>query len=415
MAYVGWGKGVSKGGGSGYSDFGKGASNYGKNGAAIGGTYSDYGKKGAAKGGTHSDYGKKGAAKGGTHSDYGKKGAAKGGAYSDYGKGSVKGGGKAGWHPDYHDPWMPQGLNQPDFWGSCAGFSDGKSKGKKGVGKQKQAGGKQKQGAAPAAKKQKTLSADLGWKSRIQQAYGLKFKTPPVSTSLTYTCGTADEGGFVCILTCDRFEAEYASEEVFSTKKLAEESAAMAAVRGEFHEAYADAPESMKMEGALKEKEAANAAKTEIKKEIDGAAGGTKRKEPSSWLDGQASDPKSLLNSGVMILVDRSITKADMQYDIIESNGSSVATLTLHCFPDKKPVFKGKPVPGVTKDSKKQAEQNAAEAAWRAYKRQVEDKLPAHMARKEARLEEKKAEFHAKIIAKKEAEASEGVAEEADL
>jgi len=303
--------------------------------------------------------------------------------------GGHKGGGKAGWYPDQSEISMALQVISA-LGGSAAGlFKGGESKGK-GQGKS----GKQKLVVAQAGKK--SLQADLPWKSRIAHAYGKEYKTPPTKDSVVYTTEKIEGEGFTCTLTCDKFSDEYTSQEVYPSKKLAEESAAMVALKAEFAAAYREAPAAMKRKGALGGAGTAAASQKAI---VKTEGGGVKRK---SVEDGMKNlDPKSRLNFGAMVLAERPITKEDLEYTMEEKNGSAVATLTLNFLDGKS--FKGRPAPGFTKDSKKQAEQNAAEAVLKAYKRQIDQKVPEHQARKEAKEEAKKAEFAAKIEAKKAA------------
>jgi len=265
--------------------------------------------------------------------------------------------------------------------GGPAGLFQGKGQGKS---------GKQKLVVAQAGKK--SLQADLPWKSRIAHAYGKEYKEPPTKDSVVYTTEKIEGEGFTCTLTCDKFAEEYASQEVYPSKKLAEESAAMVALKAEFAAAYREAPAAMKRKGALG---AAASQKAVVKAE----GGGVKRKSGDDVTKNQ--DPKSRLNFGAMVLAERPITKEDLEYTMEEKNGNAVATLTLNFLDGKS--FKGRPAQGFTKDSKKLAEQNAAEAVLKAYKREIDEKVPEHQARKEAKEEAKKAEFAAKIEAKKAA------------
>merc|ERR1711957_63759 len=132
---------------------------------------------------------------------------------------------------------------------------------------------------------------------------------------------------------------------------------------------------------------------------------------PSGIPPGTATDPKSMVNTGFMILCGRSLTKAELEYKVTidEQRGSVAATLTLKCI-EGMPVYEGKPVLGITKENKKKAEQNAAEAAYRAYKTEIDQKMPEHQAKKAA----KKAEFGARIEALRDQEALEKE-QEADL
>jgi len=252
--------------------------------------------------------------------------------------------------------------------------------GAKGKGKDK--GFKSQKGIAQAPKKNKQIHTDLPWKSRLAQAYSTTHKTPPTKDSLVYTATPVEGAGYTCTLSCDKFSNEYETEEVFESKKMSEEAVAMAALKGEFPAIFNAVPGAMKKKGAMGGSGAALATKI--------AAFGGKRKTPAEG----PSDPVSRLNTGILILAGRPVTKEDFEYTIEEVNGSSVAVLTLHCFDEM--VFKGKPSPGTSKESKKLAKQSAATLALKAYQSQITAKLPEHEASKEA----KRAQFEAKVALK---------------
>jgi len=246
---------------------------------------------------------------------------------------------------------------------------------------------------APGSKKNKELAPDTPWKSRIAHAYGKDYVSAISKDSIIYTTVQV-EGGFTCTLTCDKFPEEYESEKVFASKKVAEESAAMVALLAQFPAWYKTVPLVMKKKRALGGFGSQAAEQEAIARR---ETGGVKRKfQDPSVQKAHPTDAKSRLNYGAMILAERPITKEDLEYTVAEVNGKSVATVTLH-FLDGNNSFKGKPALGVSKDSKKVAEQNAAEVAYKAYKDEIADKVPEHEARKEA----KQAAFQAKIDARK--------------
>jgi len=264
--------------------------------------------------------------------------------------------------------------------------------GGKGKGKGKGKGSQKKQKMAPPAKKIQSVQKDLPWKSRLAQAYSGEHKSCPTKDSLVYTAVPVEGAGYMCTLSCDKFSTEYETEEVFGCKKVSEEAVAMAALKGEFPAIYATVPAAMKKKGATGGAGAATAIKkaAETRFTPGKSPAGVKRKDPSAG----PSDPVSRLNTGVSILVARPVTKEDFVWKVEEVKGSTVATLTLHCFDDA--VFKGKPSPGSSKESKKLAKQNAATAALKAYQSQITEKLPEHEANKEA----KRAQFEAKVALK---------------
>lgn len=237
-----------------------------------------------------------------------------------------------------------------------------------------------KQKAAPQepAKKQKNLNGqiakdDLPWKSKLQNAWGQENKQPQTKGLFTYTSVQGENGSWMCTLTSESFSAEYSSEDLCESKKLAEEAAAMAALQGEYPAAYAAAPAAMRKAGASD----------------------VKRKAPEVPA-APATDPKSVLNNALMMLAERGMVKDDIVYTVTEVNDSVVASLKINCLEGKNPVFKGKAVPGTSKESKKQAQYNAAAAALKAFKAEIEEKTPEWEVRKAARKEEHEAKQAAK-------------------
>ncbi len=92
------------------------------------------------------------------------------------------------------------------------------------------------------------------------------------------------------------------------------------------------------------------------------------------------TNPKVLLDNAMKILIERPLKKGELKYVVESRNGASVATLTIHCFDNKTPVYVGEAVPGASKESKKLAERNAAETALEAYKEEIEEKTPQYEA-----------------------------------
>jgi len=234
----------------------------------------------------------------------------------------------------------------------------------------------------------------LPWKTRLAQAYSQEHRQPPTKGQIVYTSVPVEGEGFMCTVSCDKFSAGYETEEVHDSQKAAEEAAAMAALEGEFPKAYEEVPAYVKKKGAAFAAEAVGVAAS---KKADGVAaskkagkangtGAVKRKAPPS------SDAKTQLNGGFAILVGRPLTKADFEYTVAEVDGSSVATLTLHCVEEgSTSVFEGESAAGTSPQSKKQAEQYAAAAALKVYQDQIDAKLPEHTAMKEQRKAEKDA------------------------
>jgi len=98
--------------------------------------------------------------------------------------------------------------------------------------------------------------------------------------------------------------------------------------------------------------------------------------------DTGGTDAKSQLNQGIQIVVERSLTKADIVYEVAEMNGQAVATVTLNCL-DTPQSFQGPPVQIMgCRDPKKQAEFGAATIALQEFQELIDMKRPEHEARK---------------------------------
>jgi len=105
------------------------------------------------------------------------------------------------------------------------------------------------------------------------------------------------------------------------------------------------------------------------------------------------SDPKSLLNNGVMIIKGSPPAKGDIVYTVEEAGGEVTATVSITCL-DEQHEVKGSPVTGNSKANKKEAEQNAAEAATAKLQDAIDAKEPERLAKrkdKEDKREENRA------------------------
>jgi len=119
----------------------------------------------------------------------------------------------------------------------------------------------------------------------------------------------------------------------------------------------------------------------------------------------RASDAKSKLSTGVMILKGSSTLKTDIVYTTEEEGGEVTTTVSITCLDDQLEL-KGSPVVGTTKANKKEAEQNAAEAALAKLQDAIDAKEPERLAKKEAKEEERKAMW-ASILEEKKRKAAE--------
>lgn len=284
-----------------------------------------------------------------------------------------KGGGGYG---GYDDGWGGKGKVMGKFG------KKGKSKGgKPSIGRKKDGDAKTEQ------------AANLPWKSRLSQAYSSTYKLCPVKdVSVVYTTSPeGDDGLFTSTVTSDKFPGAHQAESPQISKKLAEESAAMVALQNEFPDVFATVPEEEKDKGA-----AAFFGYEDTPK----APKGEKRKSPSDEVKPNIPvepDAKSKLNSGLMILLGRSLTKGDTEFGVNEVDGHQVGTVTLNCLDQQ--VFEGEPVAGVSKEAKKLTQFSAATVALASLQDQIDAKIPEH----EARKAEKKASFEAKKLEKEAA------------
>jgi len=309
--------------------------------------------------------------------DYGGHGKGKGGGDSSRshgGKGEK--GRKGNRQPDEHD--VQKAVAVMEALGLADRLTARLAKGQGKTGKLKQA-----LEQLASGKKHHKLGADLPqnrWKSRLAAAYGKAYKAAPTKESLVYTTAKSEGGGWTCVLRCDRFVTEYASESPCDSEKLAMETVAMNALQSEYPEVYAELPGSVKNAGAragLSGAGSATARKAVVKERRP-----LKRKADST--PGAGRDAKSRLNSGMQVVCDRPITKGEIEYSATEVDDTTVATVTLNCFDDK-PVFTGQPVPGTSQEAIRMAEHSAAEEALKEYAKQIDDAIPEFQARKEIR------------------------------
>lgn len=273
-------------------------------------------------------------------------------------------------------------MQQNQQWGCKGG-----GKGKGGDGKGKWAKG----GNAPPAKKQTApIAADLPFRARLNQALQGKFKDEfSAKENLEYT--TVQEGAvFTCELSSDKFSQPYSSDGPAASRKQAEENAAMKAFKEEFPELFRSVPQAVKKMAADLRGEKRKAGDAGVGSGAGQGSGG--------------KDPKSLLNMGVTIMVGRSILKGEVDYIVEEKGSFCQAKCTVNCdeIEGAPKVFTGKRVNGMSKTDKKQAEQNAAEAALAEFQEQIDVLMPEHEAKKVAREEERRVKM-AEMRAAKEA------------
>jgi len=243
----------------------------------------------------------------------------------------------------------------------------------------------------PQKKQTAAIAADLPFRARLNQALQGKFKDEfTAKENLEYT--TVQEGAdYTCELTSDKFSQPYSSDGPATSRKQAEENAAMQAFQEEFPDLFRSVPPAVK--------KAAADLRGEKRKAGDAGPG-------SGAAQGSGGkDPKSMLNMGVTIMVGRSILKGEVDYVVEEKGNGCQAKCTINCdeIEGAPKVFTGKRVNGLSKTDKKQAEQNAAEKALAEYQVQIDALMPEHEAKKVAREEERQAKMAEMRAAKEEA------------
>jgi len=147
-----------------------------------------------------------------------------------------------------------------------------------------------------------------------------------------------------------------------------------------------------------------------LKKKMVGQEQSRKRKFGE---DGEELDPKSRLNSAMALVSPQPITKGMIEYEIVEQDGTTTASVTLKCLEGKPQSFTGEPQDGVSQKIKKDAEKSAAAAALEGLKVQIEAATGAHAETKKARTAEKSEAWKVVLAKKKEEEAAEKAAKKA--
>mmetsp|Transcript_53717 Transcript_53717/g.85495 ORF Transcript_53717/g.85495 Transcript_53717/m.85495 type:complete len:303 (-) Transcript_53717:233-1141(-) len=256
----------------------------------------------------------------------------------------------SGWLPD--DIWLLQKLLQ-----GIGGAGKGSGKGSWG-----------KSQSTTSPKTSAAVAGDLPFRARLLHACQQKNIKTVGKDFIIYNTERNDEGQWVSQLICEKFKEIYASEPAV-TKKQAEENAAMQAMKGEFATLFKQAPMALKKKAE------------DVKSRPE-----EKKKQGCSLQAFRMMDAKGKLNTGLMILVGRSITKGEVNYTVESKGYEMQATVTINCLDDGPKTFKGRPCADA-----KQAEMAAAAAALKMYQKQIEAMIPEHEARKTAKEAEKQA------------------------
>lgn len=179
----------------------------------------------------------------------------------------------------------------------------------------------------------------------------------------TFETDAVDERGkmYVTTLNSSLLSQEYKTPVPCHNKKLAEQQCATAALEAEFPEASAH----------LSALGAAGAEWSEW-----WSQGGKGKKRKSIISDPANADAKSLLSHNMSVLLDRSVTKADLVYDVTPAEGGYAATLTMPNYDG------GKRYQGDPAASRKDAEHAAAQAALDDLQDIIAPALEAHQEKK---------------------------------
>lgn len=221
------------------------------------------------------------------------------------------------------------------------------------------------QSAQPAAPVPET-----SFKGLVHDAMTKALGRPVQKGEVTYQHeDVVDEAGNVlvaAIIECPLWQNVYQGE-AQSTKKAAEHAAAKEALAGEFPEVYAQRAHSAT--AGLGNGNAHPSA--------------PKRKEPGP----EASDPKSKLYSAMHILCERSLQRGDMVFstEMLPEGGPGccVCVLSMPCY-DPNFAVQGEPA-----ETKKLAEQAAAQAALDALSDVIEPAEKEHKVKKARLLQER--------------------------
>merc|ERR1719263_97931 len=166
------------------------------------------------------------------------------------------------------------------------------------------------------------------WRAELSNAYSRAHKGT-TKDCIKYETEQVEEKpvSYRSTVSSDKFQTTYTGEPS-NSKKLAEDSAAMAALEAEF-------PEDFKWSQLPKTFRGLKKAKKNNR--------GEKRQ-----AEGQNIDPKSRLNNAMSLLSPNQITKAMIEYETKDEDGKTIATVTINCFGDPQ-VFTGEAEPGTSK------------------------------------------------------------------
>mmetsp|Transcript_100935 Transcript_100935/g.256813 ORF Transcript_100935/g.256813 Transcript_100935/m.256813 type:complete len:307 (+) Transcript_100935:78-998(+) len=200
-----------------------------------------------------------------------------------------------------------------------------------------------------------SAGGDVQWKQKLNECAAKKAARPLAKGEFVYTTTAVDETNksFTSTVSGSLLSKKYSSVEPQISKKLAEQTAARAALQAEYPEAYTE----------LAAHEVALA-----------PAKGEKRKS-----DPLPMGDKNELNHMMQMLLSRSVTKDDVLYTLTTIEGekpSYSATVSLPTY-EGSPTFQGAPA-----SAKKDAEAAAAKVAIAAFKDAAAPLIEEHKAKK---------------------------------
>jgi len=240
-------------------------------------------------------------------------------------------------------------------------------------------------GPKAAAKKAVTAvsqsaSGEISWKSKLYDASVQKVKRTMSKDDFVFSIQDNPLGGFICTVGSPSFLVrEYTSEDSCASKKLAEHSAAKAALQAEFPEVFLELSMGIPAGAPAQGQKALQGQK----RKAEGASAGP-------------APGKGELGHLVAIILARPMTKQDIVYTTMESEVGGAKTyqssVALPSY-DASQMFRGVPAA-----SKKDAENNAAKAAvagLAAFAAPLLEEHKAKKARKNAEDMEKMKQKHA--------------------
>lgn len=237
-------------------------------------------------------------------------------------------------------------------------------------------------GAAPARGGMAAVAADGGpaWKSEFYSAYARKHKTVLSKDDISFEIHDVEGSKpgaiqYVATLTCNNLAQTYQGDKPANSKKEAEHLAAKAAIEAEFPHEFE------RLNG--------------LASGVMPAAGKGQKRKAEVISNAAPQESKSRLTQAVQLMVG-TMNKGDIVYETVQEGSQFTATVVLQAH-DPSTGYQGLPA-----DSKKAAENAAAEAALSALADQIAQAEEIHAAKKKKKSQENLAAFKAKKAEKDE-------------